>query len=255
MIGTYASPVRTAVSTTEALAGFLDGWRERFSKLPSGACIATLTAQSALESGWWRSMWNNNPSNIKASEKWTGQYTCIRLNERLNGVYVWFSPEGEERPKGTVIQPFRDLPPGHPQTRMRAFETFGKGVTDKLNFLSGTRWLKARDAAERGDAATYVRECKAEGYFTAELEPYLRSVVSIQGKLLSDAQRVLEQQTPPGQPEPVDDIQLCTDMARCLRFELPDWLKATLKVLQAEHIDFALDQVRNDRDRDIEEGD
>lgn len=252
MLATFVPARKTVVDTTTALRGFLEAWRRRMGADPSAACIATFTAQSALESGWWRSMWNFNPSNIKAGQKYQGLYTCIRLNERENGVYVWYSPTGRERPPGTVFDQLHDVPEGHPQTRMRAFEDFDDGLNDKMDFFAELRWLKAREYAEQGLVDPYVRECKRQNYFTAELGPYLRSVVSIQAKLLPDAEEVIRNGLPLPQLEPVNDDELCRDMAVCMRVNLPDWLVAKVRVQQSEHVDFVLEElVRKQRDEDI----
>lgn len=248
----YVEPQRTVISSSQALVGFRDGWRLRFAGSPSARCVALLTAQSALESGWWKSMWNCNPSNIKAGQSWTGLYTCIRLNELIDGVYVWFSPEGEERPFKNVIKT-HSVPPGHPQTRMRAFRTFAEGVADKLQFLSHARFARALRLAELGDASGYVQEIKAQRYFTAELAPYLRAVLQITDKL-EPAAAQLTNAIVPITVEPIpppDEPELCEDMARCIITQPPDWLAERLERLRAEHVEDAMAQVRRDRDRDV----
>ncbi len=158
----------------------------------SPGCIAVLMAHAALECGRdvkrnliGPSCWNFNLGNIKAGATYEGLYTCIRLNEYLveNGkrVLVWFSPEGREPlpvTQDTAHLPL-PVPPGHPQTRMRAHSTLHEGIERKIAFLRGARWLRALVAAERGDAAQYVAEIHAQRYFTADFAPYQRAVVSL----------------------------------------------------------------------------
>ncbi len=40
--------------------------------------LALALAKTALETGRWQRIWNSNFGNIKASESYVGQYTCIR---------------------------------------------------------------------------------------------------------------------------------------------------------------------------------
>jgi hypothetical protein len=216
--GTYVPPVKTPVSPTEAVQGFRAAC-ERLWQTTKPETIAVLTAQSALESGRWSAMWNYNPSNIKHENSREGLFTAIRLNEVLNGKVVWFNPDDEWRDSSGRAR--RDVPPGHPQCRMRAFETFADGVADKLAFLNRDRYKLAKAAALAGDPSLYVRTCRAAGYFTAALEPYERAVLSLFRTFLPIAQAA----APPAQLPPEEDRQLCADMAECMRIQVPEWLR------------------------------
>ena len=132
-------------------------------KTPSNAHVAVLTAQSALESGRWRSMHRFNPGNIKASDAYEYLYCQFRCNEVIGGKVLWFDPP-------------------HPQTNFRAFMDLETGVLDYLRFLQRRHsWV----AAEAGDPARFVHVLKTEDhYFTADEAPYLRSVVSLFGEYM-----------------------------------------------------------------------
>lgn len=221
---------------------------------PSDEAVAVLHAHGALETGHFKSCWNHNAGNIKASDRYDGFFTCITLNEVLNGKLVWFAPEGEFASKdGPVVGRAWPVPDGHPQTRMRAYAVLADGVADKVRFLTGGRWERALRAALAGNPALYCDELKAQVYFTAALEPYRRAVVQLTAKYLPVARATAAMQ--PAPPLPPDDDALCRDMAACFRFELPPELAARVRIGQAEHVDFALDLVRADRDRDIQGGD
>lgn len=217
---------------------------------PSDLAVAILHAQGALETGHFKSCWCNNAGNIKAGEKWAGKYTAIKLNEVLNGQTVWFAPEGELESKyGAIKGKLWPVPEGHPQTRMRAYETLAGGVEDKIRFLASPYWRPALDLALEGNAGGYVESIRARNYFTAALDPYRRAVISLAQKYLPVAVSTREQEASPKIED--DSDELCRDMAACMRFDLPDWLAARVTVHQAEHVDFALDVVRADRDKEI----
>lgn len=236
--GVYVEPVKTQVTAADAVRAFRRAARDMWGT-SKPETIAILTAQSALESGRWESMWNFNPSNIKHSHKRLGRYTCIRLNEVLmrNGkrVVVWFDPVmgelyGRNGPAKNPNQPC-ELPPGHYQTRMRAFDTFAEGVSDKLDFLCWRRYAAAKEQAMAGDPSAYVHAVRAAGYFTANLKPYLRAVLSLYRTYLPIAK---EQTADPEPLAPETEDQLCLDMAQCMRQEIPDWLRAKVQRLHSE---------------------
>lgn len=62
--------------------------------------------------------------------------------------------------------------------RFRAYHTAEEGAGDYLALLE-KRFPGALAAAERGDAAGFVRELKARGYFTGNEGAYTRSVTSM----------------------------------------------------------------------------
>lgn len=220
---------------------------------PSDLAVAVLHGQGALETGHFKSCWCYNAGNIKAGDGYEGMYCNIKLNEIIAGHTVWFAPEGELDGKDGPVKGKRwPVPEGHPQTRMRAYATLASGVTDKIRFLASPHWKPALDRAMAGDAAGYVEGVRALGYFTAPLEPYRRAVVSLAQKYLPVAIATREAEPVPALPP--DSDELCRDMAVCHRFLLPDWLAERIHIGQAEHVDFALEVAKADRDKDIADG-
>jgi hypothetical protein len=207
MIGPYLAPKKTPCTPLElaqayelALGG--DGNVD-------AEFIAVLMAHGVLETGrdvargliatscYWF-----NFGNVKASNDWAGSYTCIRLNEYLtiNGVrsLYWFSPESAEAggtagKVGTFVGTRHSVPPGHPQTRMRAFLTLAEGVERKIAFLKHPRFARAWAAAKRGDAEEYVAAIHQQRYFTADLGPYARAVVSLYHTYWPIAKKISDQ--------------------------------------------------------------
>lgn len=239
-VGTYVAPVKTGVSLQEAVAGFRVVARAQWGT-DKPETVALLTAQSALESGRWAAMWNYNPSNIKNENSRAGQYTCIELNEVLDGKVVWFHPTLGElvRKGGPARYPEKPwaLPPGHFQCRMRAFAHFADGIADKLEFLERPRYRHAKSAALVGDPIAYTERCRAAGYFTAPLAPYQRAVASLFREFLP----IAKDNSPPAiAPEQYD--QLCNDMAECMRVEIPEWLTRRLDALQKITLQYDADE-------------
>lgn len=257
MIATWLTPQLTHVSPEGASRAIRAALR-KIAGDPSPDAVAVIHAHQALETWHYKSCWNWGVGNIKAGSSYQGHYTAITLNERLkrDGVmkYVWFDPcLGELLSKGGPPRyPDRpwSVPPAEPQCRMRAYLDLEAAEDEKLGeFFQEERWRPAFECALAGDPAGYVRAIKAEGYFTAELGPYERAVVSLTATYRPVAIATASE-APVPEPEP-DSDELCEDIAACHQFELPPELRARLRVQQAEHIDDALEQVRKDRDRDI----
>ncbi len=179
MLATYVKPLRTVYSRIEAVAAYWDACTD-LGMHPSVSLVTVLVAHGALETGNFSACWNNNVGNVKLGS-WTGNFTCIVLNEVLKNSatgkheLVWFAPEGEltgDPRKGGKLKPAYlekplSVPPGHPQTRMRAYPTLAKGVEDKIRFLLSPHWNPVLKPARVGDASTYGRLIRAHGYFTA----------------------------------------------------------------------------------------
>lgn len=186
MIATWVQARLTPLSFDEASAALSAALQDKLGgKAPTREALALACAKSALETGRWRSIWNSNFGNIKAGEKYVGNYCCFELNEVLNGKVVWFSPRGRlDRKGGKVIaEPFDD-PPGHPQTRMRAYANRFDGAFSYADFVAGGRYATAWQKLLLGDAVGYVHELKVAGYFTAPESDYARGVVSLQKEFL-----------------------------------------------------------------------
>ena len=180
MLATYVPARLTPFTFDEAAEAMRAALRSRLDKDPSRETLALALAKSALETGRWRSIWCSNWGNIKAGEKYEGMYCAIELNEVLKGQVVWFSPKGRLDRKGgkVVAEPFED-PPGHPQTRMRAYANRYDGAFSYVDFVAGGRYAAAWQKLLTGDALGYVHALKLAGYFTADEATYAKGVVSI----------------------------------------------------------------------------
>lgn len=154
-------------------------------KTPSNACLALLVAQSALETGRWRSIHRFNFGNVKASQDYVGKYCQFRCSEVIGGKVQWFDPP-------------------HPQTSFRAFDSADAGAIDHLRFLSERpRYAHAWQVLQTGMPLAFVEALKAAGYFTADAGPYARAVTSLWKEYLAMLERGLSE--PPAPPAPLPD--------------------------------------------------
>ena len=130
--------------------------------------MALMLAQSALETGNWRKIYNYNFGNIKAGNSWAGNRTSFSCSEVIDGKEQHFKA-------------------GDPHAIFRAYANAELGAIDYLEvllsnvnwrkgFLSGqpaefVKWLTAPD-----DPSTPRYEGK---YFTASPDRYLKTITSL----------------------------------------------------------------------------
>jgi hypothetical protein len=233
----YVDPKITPVEPRDVVRLFGSALERLPLKYASGPkCIAILTAQSALETGNWKSIWNYNWGNVKAGQSWKWDYTCIKLNEVINGVTQWFAPEGAlgRNKNGPVIEAKYDVPPGHPQTRMRAFPTALDGALDHIAFLAldsnpndnkPNRYGKAFQAACDGDPVAYAHELRVAGYYTADEAPYARAVQALTTKFYPIA---VDADAEPDFLPPEEHEQLVQDMIVVAKTDVAHLLPLTI---------------------------
>ncbi len=182
----YVPPVKTPLTFAEAARSMRQGIYVATGEQPTNAALALALAKTALETGRWQSMWNYNWGNVKAGAEYHGMYTCITLNEVLNGRTVWFAPEGElVRKDGPLKYEPLLVPPGHAQTRMRAYANAYDGAQQYADFVANGRYRDAWQRLLAGDPAGYVHALKMKGYFTADEATYRRGVERIFAEYLS----------------------------------------------------------------------
>jgi hypothetical protein len=176
----------------------------------SPVSVAILTAHSALETGRWKSIHRYNFGNVKCSENWVGLFTTFACNELIAGKLQWFAPEDGQWQN----------PPGHPQTRFRAFSSATQGAEDHLNFLKRSRYAQAWGLAQAGDPIGFVHALHDAGYFTAPVGPYARGVDLLTAEYLHNL-------------EPNPEANQC--IKNCARIELlPMWDEELLEDMRDE---------------------
>ena len=174
---------RTPVTPRNVGRALRAAWMAHFGETPSDASIALLLAQSALETGRWKSCWNYNLGNIKAGSKWQGDTTQFRCNEVIGGKVVWFDPP-------------------HPQTTFRAYPTLEEAAKDYL-WLLHRRFAQAWMHVTRPDPVAFSQALKRQNYYTADEPPYTRAVASLFREYL--ALMVDGDSSPQSAPAPATD--------------------------------------------------
>lgn len=144
--------------------------------------VGLVLAKCALEVGRFQKIWNNNFGNIKPGASWSGNFTCILLNEVIDGRIRWFAPDGEViRLQGGSFTPIAgervQVPPGHPQTRMRHYANRYDGAHGYVDFMRGKAAMW--NALQQGEPVGFVAAMKRGGYFTADEAPYAKAVSSL----------------------------------------------------------------------------
>lgn len=178
MRAVYVEPRTTPMSFEQAATAMRTALSSGKTELIRDDVLALALAKSALETGRWQKIWNWNWGNVKAGESYFGMYTCIRLNEVIDGRVRWFSPEGEDgKPERYAV------PPGHPQTRMRAYANRYDGAHSYVDALVRL-FPRSYEALFHADPAAFVRTLKSERYFTAAEGPYRTAVTSLQHEFL-----------------------------------------------------------------------
>lgn len=176
----------TPLTAKEVALAFRSAFETVCGRTPSNACLALLVAQSALETGRWKSIHRYNFGNVKAGSEYTGKYCQFKCNEVENGKVVWYSPP-------------------HPQCNFRAFDSVEAGAVDHVRFLAQRkRYARAWEVAQTGMPLAFVDELKSAGYFTADAEPYRKAVASLWNEYMKLVE-TLKDPEPAPQPEPDDD--------------------------------------------------
>lgn len=189
MLAAYVPAKTTPLSFDEAAGCMNAALAAEIGQTPATNVLALALAKTALETGRWSAIWCANWGNIKAGEQYTGLFSCISLNEVLAAGVTWFAPAGElNRKGGTVIGKVWDVPPGHPQTRMRAYSSPQEGATEYVSFVASGRYRDAWQELLAGNPAAYVHALKAARYFTADEAQYAKGVVSLHSEFVAKLQ-------------------------------------------------------------------
>lgn len=124
---------------------------------PHHAAIRLLVAQSAFETGWWRSCWNYNLENAKHIDGDGHDFYYVSCDEYISGRLV-------------------TLHPPDPGCRFRAFPSLDVG--DYLRLLK-RQYGGALVAAEAGDVIGFAKALKAERFYTDNEAHYESELVGV----------------------------------------------------------------------------
>lgn len=236
MLAKYVPPRNDRLTFEEAAQVFSGAMAATLGETPTTAALALALGKTALETGRWGAkggLWNWNFGNVKASDKYEGFFTCITLNEVLDGRVIWFDPEAQLTGRnGQWLEPIYRVPDGHPQTRMRALVDAPSGALSYVKFVAGGRYAAAWNLLLKGDAAGYVHALKVAKYFTANEAEYLRGVASLQREFVAKLSAL-----PPPAPHEVPPVEV-----------VREWLAPQdIDLLEAALVDYGRDVVDENR--------
>lgn len=144
-------PQHTPISAEQLYGALTRAWPSVVGGTANRASLLVLLAQSALETGAWKSLYNYNLGNVKHVQGDGYDFFSIRCNEFANGQEVWS------------------------QCQFRAYPNLDTGAQDYLAFLV-RRFRTAWSAVEDGDPDDFVHRLKAAGYFTSSESDYQAGV-------------------------------------------------------------------------------
>ena len=228
--------VATPISAVDIAVEIMHAWREILGVYPTRSALALLLAQSALETWRWRSMWNWNLGNVKASgtvdpfyfkactEVLSAAAAAKHLENPATGedgrpsvALVRKNHEGEVNEKGVSIETWTlEFRPPHKACAFRSFKTVEEGADFYLRFLR-RKYLPAWEYIEAGDARGFVRKLKELFYFTANLEEYAAAVESIHREYMKlDFVLPSEENSAP-RTDTIDRAAIDASVAACLQ--------------------------------------
>ncbi len=156
-------PTRTPLSPASAISALWQAHQNVIGGPCPAALLEILAAQSALETGRWKSMWNWNFGNIRGHGP-DGAWTSINgASEIIDGKEVFYGLGSDN-----MFAAYPDAVAG------------ASGLVSFLGVASHppkpNRYQLAWEAAIAGDVGKYCSELRANGYFTANLDLYAKGV-------------------------------------------------------------------------------
>jgi flagellum-specific peptidoglycan hydrolase FlgJ len=182
-MGTERTCKTTAVNPEQVFISLAMAWQSITGTLPDRKVILVIHAQSALETGHWKSICNYN---LGGSKKHGGcDFTYFTTTERFKrdkaDKYLAASKPGSEV---TLVSENADstktlkFAGKQSMNCFASWETLDDAAKAQLQLLF-SRYPRALEAAKRHDTTAYVHELKKGGYFTADEETYRKTVDSI----------------------------------------------------------------------------
>jgi len=181
----------TKITTAEAFNALAGAWMDYFNNPPKYESVALLTAQWALETGWGKSMHNNNFGNIKSSASDGLDYcyfacgeevpyaTAVKLQTKSPDLIDIRRVYGEgARQKASIW-----VKPEHSWCRFRAYKTLREGACDYLSLLF-RRFNNAWPAVRKGDPAQFSHLIRQQGYYTADEAQYTKTLIGVYSKVV-----------------------------------------------------------------------
>lgn len=172
----------TPVTPEQVFISLAMAWQSLTGTLPDRKVILIIHAQSALETGHWKSISNFNLGGSKKHGDcdWCYFTTTERFPAAKADQYLAASKPGAEVTLLKEADGMKTLKFSGKQSMncFASWETLDDAAKAQLDLLF-RRFPKALEAAKKGDPVGYVHELKRAGYFTASEEEYRKIVESI----------------------------------------------------------------------------
>lgn len=188
MIATFTPDVLTPLTFEQAAESMRAALSSTMTARPLDNVLALALAKNAFETARWKSMHCWNMGNVKAGESFVGMFTSFACGENLGDGVHWFEPDGTDKnlTKGTTVgKGTFPVPPGHPQTRFRAYANQFDGAYEYVDFVASSHYAAAWRALLTGDAIAFVHQLKAAHYFTGPEDAYAKGVLSLQHEFMA----------------------------------------------------------------------
>ena len=173
---------RTPVTPEQVFLSFAAAWQMLAGAPPTREVLHIIHAQSALETGHWKSLWNYNLGGSKkhGTCDWTHFTTTERFPHATADKYLASSKPGAEVALVKEDGTHKTLR-FHGKQSMNCFaswEDLDSASRDHIALLF-RRFPEAIERAKAGDVDGYVGALKKKGYFTASEDEYKKAVGSI----------------------------------------------------------------------------
>lgn len=141
--------------------------------------ICILMAQSALETGRWKKVINNNVGNIKSVPG--RDYCFVATTERMTSTSAHQMADAS-----ALVRILKDdgkmatalFYPPHSMCRFRSFPDLDTGIVEYLALLEH-RYEKAWQSVLSGNPSQFASNLHSLGYYTADPAEYTKAVVSL----------------------------------------------------------------------------
>lgn len=179
----YTPVFINSFSESDAATALNKAWKMLYGTFPEPTSLAILWAHSALETGRWKQIANNNFGNIKKTHYKKLSYKTIEDDGHKWTMFATGENLVNPQTKKTEWHWFE---PPHYQTHFRSYDTIIDGAVDYIKFVSGKeRYKNAWKELLNGDPKKYSHELRLAGYYTASEEKYTAGVIRLFDEFIS----------------------------------------------------------------------
>lgn len=163
---------------------------------PTRETLASLTAQWALETGWGKQMRCHNIGNVKATDRWDGDYSYFATSERLSAAAARSALErAGQRTDGSgpdvAVPDWSESAgkvrvlfyPSHRACKFRAFGSLNEGAASQVRTLV-TSFPTTLPDLDSGNPDAWARALHRARYYTADPDAYAAALAQIHADLM-----------------------------------------------------------------------